>query len=498
VAANEYDAYASGAEANVFTMLHITAPTLPPEMLETARKPIHVSAVLDVSGSMSGTKLELLKDTLRFVIKEMQTTDSLSIVTYNATPTVLLPDTPMHEMGKLTALSLMDGIVASGGTNISDGLFKGLEQFNFGTHTISPKPSAISRRISQVSSKMPSSVVLDEAQQRVRRVASIVGSPVDASYHPGADAPGKHLDDHTRSVWLLTDGNATNGIKQPHEFALAMKRVMGERKDVTVYTFGFGTPHNEELLSSISEAGGGQYYFIKDLESIKKNFADCLGGLMSVVVKTVEINASVPAGMRLVRVLGDDTAVITGNKMRTVIRDMCSEEQRDVIIEVQLPALTAADLAPRSIVQWSMSYISTLDSTTWSIARTSKVSRPSSITDATADVRVMEQRTRVEVLDAMEKASKLCNNRDYEEARRILNHAHVHSSTSNTPQSQMLAKKCAQAMSCMNASSWEKEGKYKTRNACHEQRYQRTCDDDDEAMYTNATKAAMKKKCSSK
>lgn len=47
------------------------------------RQGIDLIVVIDVSGSMRGTKIELVKDTLYFLIKQLKDYDRLSFITFN-------------------------------------------------------------------------------------------------------------------------------------------------------------------------------------------------------------------------------------------------------------------------------------------------------------------------------------------------------------------------------------------------------------------------------
>ena len=53
-------------------------------------------------------------------------------------------------------------------------------------------------------------------------------------------------------------------------------------KQVKIYTFGFGSDHDEQLLSDIASAGQGSYYYVEKEDQIAAAFADALGGLLSV------------------------------------------------------------------------------------------------------------------------------------------------------------------------------------------------------------------------
>ncbi|XP_074318204.1 putative E3 ubiquitin-protein ligase EDA40 [Silene latifolia] len=83
---------------------------------------VDIVAVLDVSGSMWGEKLEKLKTSMKFLLKKLDPIDRLSIVTFESTATRLCPLTGMNKNGQDKIEKLIDELDADGGTNISSGL----------------------------------------------------------------------------------------------------------------------------------------------------------------------------------------------------------------------------------------------------------------------------------------------------------------------------------------------------------------------------------------
>jgi Mg-chelatase subunit ChlD len=55
------------------------------------RPPIDLVCVVDISGSMEGEKLQLVKNSLRFLMKIMGPWDRLSIVTFESRSHIILP-----------------------------------------------------------------------------------------------------------------------------------------------------------------------------------------------------------------------------------------------------------------------------------------------------------------------------------------------------------------------------------------------------------------------
>ena len=107
-------------------MASVKASTVPIDP-EKQKAPLNVITVLDVSGSMAGERLSLLKETMKLLIGELRPIDSLGIVTFSNNSTVLLPLTVMDENGKSKANDRVDYARATGSTFLSAGLQAGLE-----------------------------------------------------------------------------------------------------------------------------------------------------------------------------------------------------------------------------------------------------------------------------------------------------------------------------------------------------------------------------------
>ncbi|KAI3761760.1 hypothetical protein L1987_52182 [Smallanthus sonchifolius] len=104
-----------------FTVLiHLKAPAS-----TCARAPVDLVTVLDISGSMAGTKLSLLKRAMGFVIQNLGPSDRLAVIVFSSTARRLFPLQKMSDTGKQHALQAVNSLMASGGTNIAEGLRKG-------------------------------------------------------------------------------------------------------------------------------------------------------------------------------------------------------------------------------------------------------------------------------------------------------------------------------------------------------------------------------------
>ncbi|KAJ6432874.1 hypothetical protein OIU84_019998 [Salix udensis] len=96
-----------------------------PQPSQTPRAPVDLVTVLDISGSMAGTKLALLKRAMGFVIQNLGSNDRLSVIAFSSTARRLFPLRRMSDTGRQHALQAVNSLVANGGTNIAEGLRKG-------------------------------------------------------------------------------------------------------------------------------------------------------------------------------------------------------------------------------------------------------------------------------------------------------------------------------------------------------------------------------------
>ncbi|KAI3902588.1 hypothetical protein MKW92_004009 [Papaver armeniacum] len=100
----------------------------------TCRAPIDLVTVLDVSGSMHGEKIQLLKRAMRFVIQNLGPSDRLSVVSFSHNAYRLFPLLLMTDSGKQRALHAVNSMFASGMTNIVEGLKMGTKVIEDRSH----------------------------------------------------------------------------------------------------------------------------------------------------------------------------------------------------------------------------------------------------------------------------------------------------------------------------------------------------------------------------
>lgn len=84
----EYGGQPSDQESNIYGLVTLQAPAISQSEIEsmaTSRLPIDLICVVDQSGSMGGVKINLLKQTLNYIIEQLTELDRLAIVSFNTT-----------------------------------------------------------------------------------------------------------------------------------------------------------------------------------------------------------------------------------------------------------------------------------------------------------------------------------------------------------------------------------------------------------------------------
>lgn len=339
---------------------------------QAPRTPVDLVTVLDISGSMAGTKLALLKRAMGFVIQNLGSNDRLSVIAFSSTARRIFPLRLMTETGRQQALQAVNSLVASGGTNIAEGLRKGAK-------------------------------VMVERRE-MNPVASII---------------------------LLSDGQDTYTVNgsgpsqtQPNYQLLLPSSIQGGGSlQIPVHTFGFGADHDASSMHSISEISGGTFSFIETEAMIQDAFAQCIGGLLSVVVQEMQVVlehanstvhiSSLKAGSYPSRVSVD------GSTGFIDVGDLYADEERDFLVSINVPAESSQNgtalLKVKCVYKDPLSKeVSTLDSNIVTIQR------PERAGEEVVSIEVDRQRNRFQAADAIAEARGIAEKGDLAGAVSVL------------------------------------------------------------------------------
>ncbi|CAK4076955.1 unnamed protein product [Aphanomyces euteiches] len=356
----EHSEIAAGEIRTTFVDCHLIAPSVDDDQ----RKPIDVVVVLDRSRSMGRSKLGLCKKTIEFLATQLTAQDRMGIVTYHSLVETTFALTRMTADGKDFLSQRLDAIVTDAGTNLSSGLFAGIA-----------------------------------AVQDPNR-------PDNKEHNP------------VKSVLLLTDGEANKGVTDPTEFSYLLQKWLGPQE--SVHTFGYGSDHDATLLGQLADIGRGSYYFVQNVDGVALAFANCLGGLLSVVAQNIKLECIASPGVLIQSVKTKRPVTTVTNQVHYEVDmgDMFADESRDLLVEVQLTPQNPQE--SMNVVEFRLRYANVVGSSMDKASSTATISRPAIVKNDAVNEHVVVQKQRVLVAEAIEAAKALASRQDFEQGRKML------------------------------------------------------------------------------
>lgn len=188
--------------------------------------PLNIVLVVDESGSMSGSKIQNLKQALHSFVERFRKTDKLTIVGFEREARVILESAEKTRIHEIT--QAIDQIHAAGSTNLHAGLMCGYQ------------------------------LAL------------------------------KHFDEsRTNRVIFLTDGNANVGVTESADIARESKKCT--KRGISLVTIGLGVDFNHGLLRELADSGRGVMHYVGDAQDIKKTFVDEIDSLLAPAASKVKL-----------------------------------------------------------------------------------------------------------------------------------------------------------------------------------------------------------------
>lgn len=261
-----------------------------PQPHTAERTPINLAIVLDRSGSMQGTKIKHARQAAIEAIERLGHQDMISIISYANDARTDIAATPASE--HVSMVRAIERIHAAGHT----ALYAGVNQ--------------------------------------------------------GAAELRKHLDDgYFHRIILLSDGRANQGPSTPADLKRLGRALAHE--GISVSTVGIGNDYNEDLMAGLAQMGDGNTYFVENYRDLPRIFQDELGDALNVAAHQVEIEIRCGTGIVPLRVIGRD-ATISGQRVQLDIQQLYNEQEKYVLLEVEVPA-TPAD-KERTLLEVNVNY----------------------------------------------------------------------------------------------------------------------------------------------
>jgi Ca-activated chloride channel family protein len=203
------------------------------EGLEETR-PLALTFVVDSSGSMNGTPLELEKEVLRAIAVSLREGDIVSLTTWNTQSTVALNSHVVTGPNDKTLLDTVGRLTANGSTDLNSGLIKGYQ---------------------------------------------LAASNFDRN--------------KLNRVLLISDGQANVGITDEELIA----KHADDAEDDAIYLIGVGcgNGYDDTLMDTVTDAGKGAYLFIDTKEEARKQFTgDRFVSNLAVAAMDVRVKVTLP------------------------------------------------------------------------------------------------------------------------------------------------------------------------------------------------------------
>ncbi len=243
------------------------------------RSPLNVAIVIDRSGSMMGRRIEQARHAAVLAVESLNKDDIVSVVAYDTTVEVVSPAAKATH--KDAIIEAIRSIRASGTTALFAGVSKGA--------------------------------------QEVR----------------------KHLDRNAvNRVILLSDGKANVGPSSPAE--LGELGASLAREGISVTTIGLGYGFNEDLMTQLAGFSDGNHAFVANAEDLARIFKLEFGDASAVVAQEVEVSIRLAEGIRPLRMLGREGEIV-GQNVRARMNQLGSEQEKFVLLEVEVPAGKSGD-----------------------------------------------------------------------------------------------------------------------------------------------------------
>ena len=221
-----------------------------PEEIKEKSSHTELVCVIDVSGSMLGEKIKLVKQSLKVLLELMGEKDKLGLVLFNHESQKLLDLTYTTNGNKKKIISLIDRIKASGGTYILGGLEIAVNMLE----------SSQKKRIINLNNNLISSAII-----------------------------------------LLSDGmdNKMDHIEIGNELKNLNKKT---NLIYTLHAFGYGNDHDPKLMNTLATIGDGSFYFVEEYKKVVQYLVNVLGACVSMFSEKAIIR--IKAKYKIIKIYG--------------------------------------------------------------------------------------------------------------------------------------------------------------------------------------------------
>jgi Mg-chelatase subunit ChlD len=255
-------------------IIQVGVATQPANLRNSKQNRVNVSIVVDVSGSMSGQKIESAREALRRFAHALNNGDYLSVILFDSEARVALPATCLTD-NRDRLYAIIRNIRAGGNTNLNAGMMLGYKE---------------------------------------------------ASLY--------HSDKVNSRIILLTDGETNTGETRLDR--IAGNSAIYNRKGIDISTIGVGQSLNFDLLRQLADKGKGSNYFIgEDSEDMYKVFDEELDALMYGIGKNANLSIGLPGGWEILKCYGYKPKSESANSISIGLNNLGASSTQIVMLKVK-------------------------------------------------------------------------------------------------------------------------------------------------------------------
>jgi len=245
-------------------------------MTQSIHVPVDIVVVIPVSSSMQGLKINLLRDTLRFLVSNLGDRDRMGLVTFGS---------------------------SGGGVPIVGMTSKTWRDW--------PKVLESIRPVGQKSLRADvvdgANVAMDLLMQR-------------------------KLSNSLSSILLISDSSTSD--TESVDFVVSR----AEAAKVSIHSFGLGLTHKPDTMIELSTRTKASYTYVKDWMMLRECVAGCLGSLQTTSHQNVKLKLRLPEGSpaKFVKISGalQITKRATGRDAEAALGDLRFGDKRDILVQL--------------------------------------------------------------------------------------------------------------------------------------------------------------------
>ena len=273
---------AKGARGQTYLMLEVRSA---PGRVAQSAAPSHLAIVIDRSGSMKGDRIVNARLGAKAAVDRLGEGDLISVVAFDTAPTIVVSSTRIDASSRAGVKAAIDKINLGGDTCISCGIEAGMRE-------------------------------LAASNDKVDRMI------------------------------VLSDGDATDGIRDVGGFQTLAQRARG--MGAAVSTIGLGLGYNQRILGAVAQEAGGGHYFLESAASLDRVLGSEAEALRSTIATGAEAILDPGEGVTITRVF-DRSFERRGRSIVVPLGGFARDEVKTVLVELDVPTGTEGPLPIASV-----------------------------------------------------------------------------------------------------------------------------------------------------